>query len=63
MFLANPNIERNVYRELFHLNETEAERIETLIPRHELLLKRPDIAKVLTLSVDPETARLFSSRP
>ena len=62
VFLANPNIERNVYRELFHLNETEAERIETLIPRHELLLKRPDIAKVLTLSVDPETARLFSGR-
>jgi type IV secretion system protein VirB4 len=59
-FLANPNIDRTVYRELFHLNDTEAERIEILAPRQQLLLKRPDVSKVLTLSVDPESARLFS---
>jgi type IV secretion system protein VirB4 len=59
-FLANPNIDPNVYRELFHLNETEAGCIETLEPRRQLLLTRPDVSKVLTLSVDPDSARLFS---
>jgi type IV secretion system protein VirB4 len=59
-FLANPNIDPNVYRELFHLNQTEAGCIETLEPRRQLLLKRPDLSKVLTLSVDPDSARLFS---
>jgi type IV secretion/conjugal transfer VirB4 family ATPase len=62
-FLANPNIDRAVYRELFHLNETEAERIATLVPRQQLLLKQPGVSKVLALSVDPESALLFSPAP
>jgi type IV secretion system protein VirB4 len=60
VFLANPQIDRAVYQELFHLNETEAERIATLVSRQQLLLKRPDVAKVLNLTVDPDSARLFS---
>src|ERR1700730_16612675 len=63
IFLANPNIDRAVYQTLFHLNETEVERIATLVPRQQVLLKRPDGAKVLTVSVDPESARLFSPTP
>jgi type IV secretion system protein VirB4 len=59
-FLANPQIDRAVYQHLFHLTETEAARIATLLPRRQLLLKRPDVAKVLNLNVDPESARLFS---
>jgi type IV secretory pathway VirB4 component len=62
-FLANPHIDRAVYQELFHLNETEAELIERLVPRQQLLLKRPDHAKVLNLTVDPESARLYSLAP
>ena len=62
-FLANPHIDRAVYRELFHLNETEVERIATLVPRQQLLLKRPDGAKVLNLWVDPESAALFGPSP
>src|SRR6202011_5801092 len=50
-FLANPNIDRPHYRDLFHLNQTESERIATLVPRHQVLLKRPQLAKVLTVSV------------
>lgn len=59
LFLANPQIDRSVYQELFHLNETEADRIATLIPRQQLLLKQPHVAKVLNLQVDPESAALF----
>jgi type IV secretion system protein VirB4 len=62
-FLANPNIDRAVYQAVFHLNETEAECIATLVPRQQVLLKRPDLAKVLNVCVDPESARLFSPAP
>lgn len=62
-FLANPNIDRGVYQHLFHLNETEVERIATLVPRQQVLVKQGDLAKVLTLAVDPESARLFSPIP
>jgi type IV secretion system protein VirB4 len=63
VFLANPNIDLAAYQALFHLNDTEAECIATLVPRQHVLLKRPDLAKVLTVSVDPESARLFSLAP
>lgn len=62
-FLANPHVDRALYQELFHLNETEADGITRLIPRQQILLKRPDRAKVLNLIVDPESARLFSAAP
>ena len=60
-FLANPQIDRAVYRELFHLNEIEADAIATLVPRQQILLKQPGVAKVLNLRVDAESARLFSA--
>jgi len=61
-FLANPQIDRDDYRDVFHLNDTETERIATLVPRQQILLKQPAVAKVLNLRVDPMTARLFSPR-
>jgi type IV secretion system protein VirB4 len=61
-FLANPQIDRAVYQELFHLNETEVDRISLLIPRQQILLKQPHVAKVLNLHVDAESAALFSAR-
>jgi type IV secretion/conjugal transfer VirB4 family ATPase len=60
-FLANPQIDRAVYQELFHLNETEVDRIAALIPRQQILLKQPRIAKVLNLHVDAESAALFGA--
>jgi type IV secretion system protein VirB4 len=62
MFLANPQIDQAVYQDLFHLNATEAARIATLVPRQQLLLKQPHVAKVLNLRVDPKSAALFSVR-
>ena len=61
VFLANPGMDANVYREIFHLNETEAAQIARLIPKQQFLLKRPDVAKVLNLNVDPESFRIFGN--
>ena len=60
-FLANPHIDRAGYQELFHLNETEAAAIATLIPRQQVLLKQPHGAKVLNLHVDAKSAALFGA--
>lgn len=61
IFLANPHIDQRVYRELFQLNEVEAARIASLIPRQQFLLTQPDVSKVLDLHVDQESAALFSA--
>ena len=34
-----------------------------LVPKRQLLLKRPRLTKVLTLAVDDESARLFGAGP
>ena len=61
VFLANPHIDQAVYQDLFHLNEAEAARIATLVPRQQVLLKQPHVAKVLSIHVDPISAALFST--
>ena len=60
LFLANPGMDRDAYREIFHLNETEANRIASLIPKQQILIKQPGLAKVVNLNVDPESYRLFT---
>jgi type IV secretion system protein VirB4 len=60
-FLANPQIDRGAYEELFHLNRTEADAIATLVPRQQMLLKQPDVAKVLNLQVDATSAALYGA--
>ncbi|MBA3916832.1 MAG: hypothetical protein H0X25_23895 [Acidobacteriales bacterium] len=59
LFLANPGMNPRMYRETFHLNETEASLIQRLIPKQQLLIKRPDIAKVLNLKVDAKSRWLY----
>ena len=63
MFLANPGMNRQLYRELFHLNETEAALVAGLIPKRQILIKRPDTAKVLNLDVDPVSYWLYTNDP
>jgi hypothetical protein len=53
-------MDRELYRELFALNDLELARIASLLPRRELLLKRTGFAKVLSLSVDPESHQLYT---
>jgi type IV secretion/conjugal transfer VirB4 family ATPase len=55
VFLANPNIDRKLYAEVFQLNDTELELLESLVPKQDLLLKQPQHTKKLRLEVDPLT--------
>jgi type IV secretion/conjugal transfer VirB4 family ATPase len=52
IFLANPNIDRKLYAEVFHLNDTQLELLESLVPKRELLLIQPEATKKLVLEVD-----------
>lgn len=63
LLLANPSLDRARYAELFQLNPTELDRLTDLIPRRQILLKRPDLAKVLNLMVDPRSYWLYTNTP
>ncbi len=63
MFLANPGMDLTTYREIFHLNETEASLIAGLVPKQQILIKRPDFAKVVNLNVDRVGYWLYTSSP
>jgi type IV secretion system protein VirB4 len=52
IFLANPNIDRKLYTEIFQLNDTQLELFESLVPKRELLLIQPRGTKKLVLEVD-----------
>jgi type IV secretion system protein VirB4 len=60
-FLANPNIDLERARQLFHLNHTEAALIPRLIPRQQALLKRPDLAKVINLHAEPASMWIYAN--
>jgi type IV secretion system protein VirB4 len=63
LFLANPALDRQQYGELFQLNEMELTLLESLAPRQQFLLKRPDVTKVLTLTVDPKSYWIYTNTP
>ena len=63
LLLANPALERSRYAELFQMNEMELDLVAGLMPRRELLLKRPDLTKVLTLAVDPKSYWIYTNTP
>ncbi len=63
IFLANPDMDRELYREQFHLNDNEIELISTLVPKQQLLIKTPDFAKVANLTVDPRSYWLYTNDP
>lgn len=51
IFLANPRMDREHYKQIFRLNDIEADLIATLQPKREMLVKRPDRSKVVRLEV------------
>jgi type IV secretion system protein TrbE len=63
LLLANPALDRRHYAELFQLNEMELELLASLVPRQQILLKRPGLAKVLTLTVDPRSYWIYTNTP
>ncbi|MGB9068879.1 MAG: type IV secretion system DNA-binding domain-containing protein [Candidatus Acidiferrales bacterium] len=63
IFLANPDMDRELYRRQFHLNENEVELIANLIPKQQFLIKTPELAKVANLNVDPRSYWLYTNDP
>jgi type IV secretion system protein TrbE len=63
IFLANPDMDRELYRRHFHLNEREVELIAGLIPKQQFLLKTPELAKVANLTVDRKSYWLYTNDP
>ena len=63
LLLANPSLDRQHYADLFHLNEMEMDLLTGLVPRQQILLKRPDLTKVLTLTVDPKSYWIYTNTP
>ncbi len=52
IFLANPEMDRDVYREAFHLNDTELELIAGLVPPGQMLIRKAQSSKKVQLNVD-----------
>ncbi len=63
IFLANPDMDRDLYRRQFHLNENEVDLIAGLIPKQQFLIKTPELAKVANLTVDPKSYWLYTNDP
>ncbi len=63
IFLANPDMDRDLYHRQFHLNENEVELIAGLIPKQQFLIKTPELAKVANLTVDPKSYWLYTNDP
>lgn len=63
LLLANPALDRTRYAELFQLNTMELNLLTDIMPRRQMLLKRPQLAKVLTLNVDPQSYWLYTNTP
>jgi type IV secretion system protein TrbE len=52
IFLANPEMNREVYREAFHLNDTELDIIGGLVPPGQMLIRKVQTSKKVHLNVD-----------
>jgi type IV secretion system protein VirB4 len=52
IFLANPEMNHEVYREAFHLNDTELDLIGGLIPPGQMLIRKAQTSKKVQLNVD-----------
>ena len=52
IFLANPEMNREVYREAFHLNDTELDLIGDLVPPGQMLIRKAQTSKKVQLNVD-----------
>jgi type IV secretion system protein VirB4 len=52
IFLANPEMDRDLYREAFHLNDTELNLIAGLVPPGQMLIRKAQSSKKVQLNVD-----------
>jgi type IV secretion system protein VirB4 len=52
IFLANPGMNRALYADVFHLNDTELDLISGLVPPGQMLIRKPESSKKVHLNVD-----------
>jgi type IV secretion/conjugal transfer VirB4 family ATPase len=52
IFLANPEMNRDLYQEAFHLNDTELDLIAGLVPPGQMLIRKAQSSKKVHLNVD-----------
>ena len=62
IFLANPEMDRAVYAEAFHLNDTELDLIAGLVPPGQMLIRNAQSSKKVRLNVDPVSTGLHEQR-
>ena len=63
IFLANPEMDRNVYREAFHLNDTELDLIAGLVPPGQMLIRKAQTSKKVQLNVDSISHWMATNNP
>jgi type IV secretion/conjugal transfer VirB4 family ATPase len=63
IFLANPDMDRDLYRRQFHLNDNEVDLISSLVPKQQFLIKTPELAKVANLTVDRKSYWIYTNDP
>ena len=61
IFLANPDMDRDMYREAFQLNDTELQLISELNPPGQMLIRKPGGSKKVQLNVDSLSYWMASS--
>ena len=63
IFLANPEMDREVYRDAFHLNDTELELIAGLVPPGQMLIRKAQTSKKVQLNVDSVSHWMATNNP
>src|SRR6202042_2751334 len=63
IFLANPEMNRDVYREAVHLNDTELDLIAGLVPPGQMLIRKAQSSKKVQLNVDSISHWMATNNP
>ena len=63
IFLANPEMDRDVYRDAFHLNDTELDLIAGLVPPGQMLIRKAQTSKKVQLNVDSISHWMATNNP
>ena len=63
IFLANPDMDLELYSRQFHLNDQEIDLISGLTPKQQMLIKTPESSKVANLNVDARSYWLYTNDP
>jgi type IV secretion system protein VirB4 len=63
ILLANPTLDARLYGDVLRLTESEQERVRSLIPKRQFLLKQGEVSKILNLNVDRRSYWLYTTDP